>query len=156
MIASGRCGMDPEAAHGLPPLIAKVLHVSCRAATEGRGKVLDASTVEVTSPDGSKKVLKTKNILVAVGGYAVKLDIPGAVRFDCPVDVLVAWTSDVFAGDAQEYGITSDEALALENFPNKDIVILGGGYIAVEFAGIFAGMGANVHLVYRQPTPLRG
>jgi len=100
---------------------------------EGRGKVIDANTVEVTAPDGTTKLLKGKHILIAVGGYAVKLDIPGA-----------------------EHGITSDEALALENFPQKDIVILGGGYIAVEFAGIFAGMGANVHIVYRQPTPLRG
>eukprot|EP00191_Tetraselmis_sp_GSL018_P000584 CAMPEP_0177598696 /NCGR_PEP_ID=MMETSP0419_2-20121207/12521_1 /TAXON_ID=582737 /ORGANISM="Tetraselmis sp., Strain GSL018" /LENGTH=480 /DNA_ID=CAMNT_0019091227 /DNA_START=259 /DNA_END=1701 /DNA_ORIENTATION=- len=100
---------------------------------EGRGKLLDANTVEVTQPDGSKRILKAKHILVAVGGRAVKLDIPGA-----------------------EHGITSDEALHLDNFPQKDIVILGGGYIAVEFAGIFSGLGAKVHLVYRQPTPLRG
>ena len=38
----------------------------------------------------------------------------------------------------------------------KSIVIIGGGYIAVEFAGIFAGLGAEVHLVYRQDMPLRG
>ena len=36
------------------------------------------------------------------------------------------------------------------------IVIIGGGYIAVEFAGIFAGLGSEVHLVYRQELPLRG
>jgi hypothetical protein len=36
------------------------------------------------------------------------------------------------------------------------IVIIGGGYIAVEFAGIFAGLGSEVHLVYRQDLPLRG
>ena len=36
------------------------------------------------------------------------------------------------------------------------IVIVGGGYIAVEFAGIFAGLGSEVHLVYRQDLPLRG
>lgn len=38
----------------------------------------------------------------------------------------------------------------------KQIVILGGGYIAVEFAGIFAGLGSEVHLVYRADLPLRG
>jgi len=100
---------------------------------EGRAKLVDTNTVEVTAPGGGKRLLKGKNILIAVGGQAVKLDIPGA-----------------------EHGITSDEALALENFPTNEIVILGGGYIAVEFAGIFAGMGAKVHLVYRQPLPLRG
>eukprot|EP00193_Tetraselmis_chui_P018236 CAMPEP_0177784728 /NCGR_PEP_ID=MMETSP0491_2-20121128/19888_1 /TAXON_ID=63592 /ORGANISM="Tetraselmis chuii, Strain PLY429" /LENGTH=476 /DNA_ID=CAMNT_0019305579 /DNA_START=143 /DNA_END=1569 /DNA_ORIENTATION=+ len=100
---------------------------------EGRGKLIDAHTVEVTTADGSKKTLKSKEVLIATGGSAVKLDIPGA-----------------------EHGITSDHALALEEFPEKEIVILGGGYIAVEFAGIFNGMGAKTHLVYRQPTPLRG
>ncbi|CAI5518117.1 unnamed protein product [Closterium sp. Naga37s-1] len=54
----------------------------------------------------------------------------------------------------QEFAITSDEALSLAEFP-KRVVIVGAGYIAVEFAGIFHGMGADVHLVYRQPTPLR-
>ena len=35
-------------------------------------------------------------------------------------------------------------------------MLLGGGYIAVEFAGIFAGLGSEVHVVMRQPLPLRG
>jgi glutathione reductase (NADPH) len=38
----------------------------------------------------------------------------------------------------------------------KRVAIIGSGYIAVEFAGIFAGLGAQTHLVYRQPLPLRG
>lgn len=48
--------------------------------------------------------------------------------------------------------------LPLNNRPQvpKRIVIVGGGYIAVEFAGIFAGLGSEVHLVYRQDRPLRG
>ena len=62
----------------------------------------------------------------------MKLDIPGA-----------------------DYGITSDEALTLEACPRK-VAVLGGGYIAVEFAGIFNGAGADTHIVFRQPTPLRG
>lgn len=53
--------------------------------------------------------------------------------------------------------ITSDEALALESLDtSKTIIIIGAGYIAVEFAGIFKGLGANVHLVYRSNLPLRG
>lgn len=62
----------------------------------------------------------------------MKLDIPGA-----------------------EYGITSDEALCLESLPKK-VVVIGGGYIAVEFAGIFNGSGSETHIVFRQPAPLRG
>eukprot|EP00198_Chlamydomonas_reinhardtii_P005364 XP_001694700.1 glutathione reductase [Chlamydomonas reinhardtii] len=81
---------------------------------EGRGRVVDAHTVEV------------------VGGKPHKLDIPGA-----------------------ELCITSDEALELPACPQK-VAVLGGGYIAVEFAGIFSRFGAEVHTVYRQPLPLRG
>jgi glutathione reductase (NADPH) len=55
----------------------------------------------------------------------------------------------------QELAITSDEALSLEDFP-KRVVILGGGYISVEFASIWRGMGATVDLFYRKELPLRG
>ncbi|GJP50104.1 hypothetical protein CLOM_g9244 [Closterium sp. NIES-68] len=99
---------------------------------EGRGKLVDPHTVEVTSPDGSVQKLTAKHILIAVGGRPHLIDIPG-----------------------KEFAITSDEALSLAEFP-KRVVIVGAGYIAVEFAGIFHGMGAEVHLVYRQPAPLRG
>lgn len=50
----------------------------------------------------------------------------------------------------------SDDALVLDTFPSKGIAIIGAGYIAVEFAGIFRGFGAEVHLVYRGEQPLRG
>ncbi|CAI5528018.1 unnamed protein product [Closterium sp. Naga37s-1] len=99
---------------------------------EGRGKLAGPHAVEVTAPDGTVKQMTAKHILIAVGGRPHLIDIPG-----------------------KEYAITSDEALSLAEFP-KRVVIVGAGYIAVEFAGIFHGMGADVHLVYRQPTPLRG
>lgn len=99
---------------------------------EGFGRVIDPHTVEVESDNGEKKQYTTKYILIATGGRAVLLNIPG-----------------------KEYAITSDEALSLDEKPKK-VVIVGGGYIAVEFAGIFHGMGSEVHLIYRQPTPLRG
>ena len=51
--------------------------------------------------------------------------------------------------------ITSNEAFHLETLPER-IVVYGGGYIAVEFACIFAGLGAETHLVYRGEQPLRG
>lgn len=100
---------------------------------EGKGSLVDAHTVKVSLPDGSEQLLKAKNILIATGGAPSKLDIEGA-----------------------EHAITSDEALALENLPDKSVLIVGSGYIAVEFAGIFQGLGAQVHLMYRADKPLRG
>ena len=53
--------------------------------------------------------------------------------------------------------ITSDEALSLDDLTTESVIaVVGGGYIAVEFSGIFNGLGANVHLFYRKPFPLRG
>jgi glutathione reductase (NADPH) len=54
-----------------------------------------------------------------------------------------------------ECGITSDDAFELTELPRR-IAIAGGGYIAVEFAGIFAGLGVETTLVYRAGLPLRG
>ena len=53
-----------------------------------------------------------------------------------------------------EHVITSNEAFFLEDLPRRTMVV-GGGYIAVEFAGIFAGLGAESHLSYRGPLLLR-
>ena len=57
--------------------------------------------------------------------------------------------------DGKELCINSDEALDLEMLP-KSIVINGGGYIALEFAGIFSSFGSKVTLVYRGKNILRG
>ncbi|MBA0841066.1 hypothetical protein Goarm_003584, partial [Gossypium armourianum] len=54
-----------------------------------------------------------------------------------------------------ELAITSDEALSLDDLP-KRAVVFGGGYIAVEFASIWRGLGATVDLFYRKELPLRG
>lgn len=62
------------------------------------------------------------------------------------------WTDRSIGG--HEFAITSSEAFHLENFP-KRVVIAGGGYIAVEFACIFRGLGADVCLVYRGEDVLR-
>jgi len=96
---------------------------------EGYGRIIDPHTVEV---DGKRYT--TKYICVATGGRATRLPIPG-----CDLPGVV----------------TSDEALALPKLPKK-MVVVGGGYIAVEFAGYFHGYGSEVHLVFRQDLPLRG
>jgi len=99
---------------------------------EGEGKVAGPHEVEVTQLDGSIQKYTAKNILIATGSRAQRVKIPG-----------------------EELAITSDEALSLEDLP-KHAVILGGGYIAVEFASIWRGMGVTVDLFYRKELPLRG
>jgi glutathione reductase (NADPH) len=94
---------------------------------EGRARLRDRHTIEV---DGT--VVTADRILVSTGGRPFKSEIPG-----------------------NELSITSDEIFHLDRQP-KRIVIAGGGYIAVEFAGILNGMGSEVTLVYRGPLFLRG
>lgn len=57
--------------------------------------------------------------------------------------------------EGKEHVITSNDAFHLERLPER-VVVVGGGYIAVEFAGIFAGLGAETTLIYRGPKILRG
>src|SRR5439155_16238736 len=65
----------------------------------------------------------------------------------------VPWNGPAVRGI--EHAISSNEAFHLESLP-KRILIQGGGYIAVEFAGIFNGLGSEVTLVYRGENILRG
>jgi glutathione reductase (NADPH) len=94
---------------------------------EGHAQLVDANTIKI----GAESVT-AKYILIATGGWPVIPDIPG-----------------------KEHIITSNEAFYLPEFP-KEITIVGGGYIAVEFAGIFAGLGAKTTLIYRGSMFLRG
>jgi glutathione reductase (NADPH) len=94
---------------------------------EGTAKLVDAHTVAI----GERRVT-AQNILVATGGWPVKPAIPGI-----------------------EHAITSNEAFELPELP-KRILIVGGGYVAVEFAGIFHGLGSDVTLSYRGEQILRG
>ena len=78
------------------------------------------------------KTVTTKHILVATGSWPQKPDIPGA-----------------------DLAITSNEAFQLEKLPKRALVV-GGGYIAVEFASIFNGLGVKTTLAYRGAQLLRG
>jgi glutathione reductase (NADPH) len=93
----------------------------------GKARLLDPHHVEV---DGV--TYSTENILIATGSWPSVPNVPGA-----------------------ELAITSNEAFYLERFPERAVVV-GGGYIAVEFAGIFAGLGARTTLIYRGSMFLRG
>src|ERR1700674_4908388 len=96
-----------------------------------------------------------KNRAVLVDGNTVQLANGDRVR---SAYVLIATGGTPSYGDAipgVEYAISSNEAFDLPVFPRR-VVIQGGGYIAVEFAGIFAGLGSHVTLVYRGENILRG
>lgn len=97
---------------------------------EDRAEIVDANTVRLVGRD---QTVTAARILVAVGGAPYRpLDLAG-----------------------QEHAITSDEVFHLERLP-RHVVVAGGGYIAVEFASIFAGLGVATCLVYRGETVLRG
>ncbi|GBQ96854.1 glutathione reductase [Acetobacter nitrogenifigens DSM 23921 = NBRC 105050] len=102
----------------------------------GFARFEDAHTVvtEPTplSPDAKPERITAARIVIASGSTPTKLDIEGV-----------------------DLAITSDEVFHLAEMPRR-VCIVGSGYIGVEFAGIFAGLGAEVDLVYRQPLPLRG
>ena len=95
----------------------------------GKARLLDPHTIEI---EGKDKVSAEK-ILVATGGRP--------------------WKPDGLTGI--EHAITSEEAFQLPHLP-KRILVAGGGYIAVEFAGIFNGLGVDTTLVYRGANILRG
>lgn len=105
----------------------KLLSNSRVSLYKGRGVVLDEHSVEV---DG--QTFTAEKILVAVGGTPMMPDIPGI-----------------------EWATSSDDAFYYEELPEK-ILVVGGGYIAVEFAGIFNALGSEVSLVYRGDQILRG
>lgn len=94
---------------------------------DGQASFKDAHTVTVDGKD-----ITADRILIAVGGWPVVPDFPG-----------------------NEHVITSNQLFYLDKLPEK-MIIVGGGYIAVEFAGIFNGLGVDVTLMYRGELFLRG
>lgn len=94
---------------------------------QGHARLIDPHTVEIR---GEK--FSTARVLIATGSWPSVPDIPG-----------------------KELVLTSNETFYLESLPER-IVVVGGGYIAVEFAGIYAGLGVDTTLLYRGPMFLRG
>ena len=93
---------------------------------DGRAKIKDAHHIEINN-----QIISTDKILIATGGWPTVPDFPG-----------------------REHVITSNEAFFLESLPRRALVV-GGGYIAVEFAGIFNGLGVDTTLSYRGELFLR-
>ncbi|PYD76501.1 glutathione-disulfide reductase [Novacetimonas pomaceti] len=102
----------------------------------GHARFEDAHTLSIgpspLDPDAAPRRITAQRIVIAVGSTPFVPDIPGI-----------------------EHAITSDQAFHLPERPER-VCIVGGGYIGVEFAGIFAGLGSSVDLVYRPHQPLRG
>ncbi len=96
---------------------------------EERAELVDKNTVRLAT---SGKEITAKHILIAVGGRPWMPKIKGI-----------------------EHAIMSDDAFLLDQLPEK-AVIIGGGYIASEFAGVFAGLGVKTTQVYRGDNLLRG
>ena len=95
---------------------------------DARARLADAHTVTLSTGES----FRARHILIATGGAPVRPDMPGA-----------------------EHGIVSDDIFNLETLP-RSILVVGGGYIACEFACILNGLGVNVTQFYRGAQVLRG
>ena len=93
----------------------------------GHASLVDSNTIKI-----GDKLITSKNILISTGGYPFIPKITG-----------------------NDHVFTSNEAFFLKSLPKK-IIIVGGGYIAVEFASIFNELNVETHLVYRGSLFLRG
>jgi glutathione reductase (NADPH) len=111
----------------LSQIYINMLHNSGVEIIDGHATLVDPHTVEVAG-----RSYTAENILIATGSWPETPEIPGI-----------------------EHVISSNEALDLEALP-RHIVIVGGGYIAVEFAGIFNGFGSEVVELIRRPELLYG
>jgi glutathione reductase (NADPH) len=98
----------------------KLLNNSGATIIQGRAKIEAPQRVSINGVDYT-----AEKILIATGGWPFIPDIPG-----------------------KEFAISSNEIFSLEQLPKK-AVIVGGGYIAVEFAGILNGLGVETELIYR-------
>ena len=99
---------------------------------EARARFADPHTLELTDADGKTSTVTAAKVLIATGGRPVVPDIPGA-----------------------ELAMTSNEAFQMPSLP-KSIVMVGGGYISLEFACIFHSLGVKTTVVCRSQNLLRG
>ncbi len=98
----------------------------------GRGRVTGPNAVDVTLAGGERRAITASHLLIAVGGLPRRPTFPGA-----------------------DLVLVSDDVFHLPALPRR-LLLIGGGYIAVEMAGIFHGLGAHVEIVHHGPRLLRG
>jgi dihydrolipoamide dehydrogenase len=92
---------------------------------KGFGKLVDAHTVEVTAEDGSKKTLKTANVLLATGSVPIELPF---LKYD------------------GKKVINSDQGIALPSVPQR-LLVIGAGAIGLELGSVWARLGAKVTVI---------
>lgn len=112
--------------------IAQLMKIHGVQVQKGKGRILDQNTVEITSPSGTAERFSAKYIMIATGSKPAAIPIPGIHLPGV---------------------ITSNEALELEEIPRR-LVIIGGGVIGLEFAGIFQSFGTQVTVVELLPRIL--
>jgi len=117
---------DAEVAR-LSGIYSRLLAAAGVTCFDARATFLDPHTLDV----GGRRIT-AERIVIATGGTPVRLDIEGA-----------------------ELGLVSDDLFTLKALPRR-VIVIGAGYIAVEFASILRGLGAEVELMYRASLPLRG
>jgi glutathione reductase (NADPH) len=115
----------------LNKVYADLLHGAGVQVVRGWATLVDAHTVQVQTTAGMQR-WRAKHILLATGGTPTVPDFPG-----------------------REWVLTSDNMFDLDPFPRR-LAVVGGGYIACEFASIFNGLGAQVTQIYRGEQVLRG
>lgn len=101
------------------------------ALLNARARLVDPHTVALSAA-GSETQVTAKQILLATGGWPWVPDFPGS-----------------------EHALNSNQVFDLDAFPER-FLVLGGGYISVEFASIFNGLGSETHLIYRGELFLKG
>ena len=140
--AAGANGAPAAPAFDWPTLVANKdreierLNGVYRGLIEGAGARLYDTRATITGPHAvtvaGGAAVTARHVLVATGGKPSLPDVPGI-----------------------EHAIRSDDVFYLERLPER-LIVVGGGYIAVELAGVFAGLGVEVTQLYRGPLFLRG
>lgn len=128
--AALKANKDREIAR-LNGIYGRILHGSGCEVIHGRARLVDAHTVEIETAQGTRRAT-AEHILVATGGAPTRPTEPGAER---------AWVSD--------------DVFHVDSRPER-LLVVGGGYIALEMACIFHGLGTRVTLACRGAQPLRG
>ena len=128
--AAFKASKDAEIAR-LNDIYARILHGSGAELVRGRARLVGPHQVEVETAEGLRRCT-AEHVLVATGGTPIRPGEPGGER---------AWLSD--------------DVFSTESRPAR-LLVVGGGYIALEMASIFHGLGTRVTLVHRGTHPLRG